>query len=76
VIKLLVLIQVLNGVLLPIFLVFILLLINDQRLTKELKNTRFYNVLGWTTFAIIAFAVAIMLLMQFLGLWGVKLFES
>src|SRR4029453_17550483 len=45
VIKLLVLIQVLNGVLLPIFLVFILLLINDQRLTKELKNTRFYNIL-------------------------------
>jgi Mn2+/Fe2+ NRAMP family transporter len=70
-----VLIQVLNGVLLPIFLVFILLLINDQRLTKELKNTRFYNILGWTTFAIIACAVAIMLLMQFLGLWGVKLFE-
>jgi Mn2+/Fe2+ NRAMP family transporter len=71
-----VLIQVLNGVLLPIFLVFILLLINDQRLTKELKNTRFYNILGWATFAIIALAVAIMLLMQFLGLWGVKLFES
>jgi Mn2+/Fe2+ NRAMP family transporter len=76
VIKLLVLIQVLNGVLLPIFLVFILLLINDQRLTKELKNTRFSNILGWATFAIIALAVAIMLLMQFLNLWGVKLFES
>jgi len=76
VIKLLVWIQVLNGVLLPIFLVFILLLINDQRLTKELKNTRLYNVLGWTTFAVITLAVAIMLLMQLLGLWGVKLFGS
>ena len=76
VIKLLVWIQVLNGVLLPIFLVFILLLINDQRLTKELKNTRLYNVLGWATFAIITLAVAIMLLMQFLGLWGIKLFGS
>ena len=56
VIKLLVWIQVLNGVLLPIFLVFILLLINDL--------------------SIITLAVAIMLLMQFLGLWGVKLFGS
>ena len=68
-------IQVLNGVLLPIFLVFILLLINDRRLTKELKNTRFYNILGWATFAIIALAVAIMP-DAFLGLWGVKLFAS
>jgi Mn2+/Fe2+ NRAMP family transporter len=76
VIKLLVWIQVLNGVLLPIFLVFILLLINDQRLTKELRNTRLYNILGWATFAIITLAVAIMLLMQFLGLWGIKLFGS
>src|ERR1700737_1600538 len=32
--------------LLPIILVFILLLIKDQRLVGELKNTRLYNVLG------------------------------
>jgi Mn2+/Fe2+ NRAMP family transporter len=65
--------KVLNGVLLLIFLVFILLLVNNQRLTKEVKNTRLYK---WTTFAIITLAVAIMLLMHFLGLWGVKLFGS
>ena len=40
VMKLLVGVQVLNGLLLPIILVFILLLINDKALTKELKNTR------------------------------------
>ena len=68
--------QVGNGVWLPVVVIFILLLINDRRLTKELKNTRFYNILGWATFAIITLAVAIMLLMQFLGLWGGKLFGS
>jgi Mn2+/Fe2+ NRAMP family transporter len=76
VIKLLVWIQVLNGVLLPIILVFILLLINDQRLTKELKNTPTYNVIGWATFAMITLAVVIMLVMQFIGLLGIKLLGS
>ncbi|HVG38754.1 MAG TPA: Nramp family divalent metal transporter, partial [Pyrinomonadaceae bacterium] len=60
VISLLVVIQVLNGVLLPIILVFILLLINDERLTGELKNTRLYNFLGWGTFALVSLAVAVM----------------
>jgi Mn2+/Fe2+ NRAMP family transporter len=76
VIRLLVWIQVLNGVLLPIFLVFILLLINDQRLTKELRNTRLYNILGWATFAMITLAVVVMLLMEFIGLLGIKFFGS
>lgn len=74
VIKLLVWIQVLNGVLLPIILVFILLLINDARLTSELKNTRLYNVLGWGTFAMITIAVVVMLGSQLLGLLGIRLF--
>ena len=76
VIKLLLWIQVLNGILLPIILVFILLLINDSRLTKELKNTRLYNVLGWGTFVVITLAVGVMLLTQVLGLFGIKLFGA
>jgi NRAMP (natural resistance-associated macrophage protein)-like metal ion transporter len=61
VIQVLVAIQVLNGMLLPIILVFILLLINDQRLTGDLRNTRLYNILGWGTFGLITTAVLIML---------------
>jgi Mn2+/Fe2+ NRAMP family transporter len=76
VIPLLVAIQVLNGVLLPIILVFILKLINDKRLTGELKNTRLYNILGWGTFVIITCAVAVMLGGQLLDLLGIKLFGS
>ena len=54
-------IQVLNGVLLPIILVFILILINDEKLTGNLKNSAVYNVLGWATFALISTAVLVML---------------
>src|SRR5207248_6151977 len=44
VIHLLVGVQVLNGILLPVILVFIMLLINDARLVGELKNGRVYNL--------------------------------
>ena len=73
VIKMLVAVQVLNGALLPVVLVFILRLVNDERLTGELKNTRLYNVLGWGTFALVTTAVAVMLGGQLWGLLGLKL---
>jgi NRAMP (natural resistance-associated macrophage protein)-like metal ion transporter len=74
VIRLLVWIQVLNGALLPVILVFILVLAGDARLAGDLKNTPLYNVLGWGTFALITSAVAVMLGGQLLALFGVKLF--
>jgi Mn2+/Fe2+ NRAMP family transporter len=76
VIQLLLWIQVLNGVLLPIILVFILLLINDERLTGDLKNSHLYNVLGWGTFAIVTLAVVAMLGSQLLGWFGIQLFGA
>lgn len=74
VIQLLVAIQVLNGVLLPIILVFILKLVNDEHLTGSLKNTRIYNVLGWGTFIVVTSAVSVMLGSQLLALLGIHLF--
>lgn len=70
VIQLLVGVQVLNGILLPIFLVFIVLLINDKRLTGDLKNTRRNNVLAIGTLVLITGAVLVMLGSQLLGLFG------
>lgn len=66
VIELLVGIQVLNGFMLPIILVFILRLINNSELTGELKNTRLYNLLGWGTFSFVTVAVVLMLGTQLL----------
>ena len=75
VMKLLVGVQVLNGLLLPIILVFIILLINDKRLTGDLKNSRRNNVLAVGTLIMISVAVVIMLGMQLLELFGIQLFK-
>ena len=74
VIRLLVGVQVLNGVLLPIILVFILLLINDKRLTGDLTNTRRNNLLAIGTLVMITSAVVVMLGSQLLELFGIQLF--
>lgn len=76
VIQLLLAIQVLNGMLLPVILIFLLLLINDRRLVGELANTRLYNVLGWGTFMIVSTAVAILLGTQTLSAVGINVWGS
>jgi Mn2+/Fe2+ NRAMP family transporter len=51
--RVVVLTQVLNGVLLPIVLVFMLLLINRKDLMGEHVNSRWFNVVAWLTAAIV-----------------------
>jgi NRAMP (natural resistance-associated macrophage protein)-like metal ion transporter len=41
--------QVLNGVVLPFVLIFMLLLINKKELMGEYVNTRLFNVIAWGT---------------------------
>lgn len=41
--------QVVNGVLLPFLLIFMLLLVNKKELMGEYKNSRLINVLAWAT---------------------------
>jgi NRAMP (natural resistance-associated macrophage protein)-like metal ion transporter len=45
--------QVLNGVLLPIVLVFMLSLINKHELMGKYTNSRLFNVIAWLTAAIV-----------------------
>jgi NRAMP (natural resistance-associated macrophage protein)-like metal ion transporter len=44
--------QVLNGILLPFVLIFMLLLINKGRLMGKHVNTRFFNWVAWITAAV------------------------
>ncbi len=44
--------QVVNGVLLPFVLIFMTLLINKKGLMKEWTNSRFYNIIAWTSVAL------------------------
>jgi Mn2+/Fe2+ NRAMP family transporter len=74
-ISLLIGIQTLNGILLPVILVFILLLINDRRLvTGKLRNGPIYNVVGWASVMLVGGAAGVLVVTQVLGLFGVALF--
>jgi Mn2+/Fe2+ NRAMP family transporter len=76
VVQLLVGVQVLNGMLLPVILVFILILANDGRLTGALRNGPVNRVLGWGTFVLVTCAVLVLLGTQLLGLFGTTIAGS
>lgn len=48
-VKIAVLSQVLNGILLPFVLLFMLLLVNKSELMGKYVNSRFFNIVAWTT---------------------------
>jgi NRAMP (natural resistance-associated macrophage protein)-like metal ion transporter len=52
-IKIIILSQVLNGMVLPFVLIFMLLLINKSDLMGEYKNTKFFNFVAWATVVIV-----------------------
>ncbi|KQC06696.1 MAG: Mn transporter [Smithella sp. SDB] len=45
--------QVINGILLPFILIFMLLLINDKRIMGNYVNGRLMNIISWTTVVIL-----------------------
>ena len=47
--------QVVNGVLLPFILIFMLLLINDKRIMGRYTNSLFMNIIVWLTVAALIF---------------------
>jgi Mn2+/Fe2+ NRAMP family transporter len=61
--KMLVLSQVLNGVLLPFVLIFMLLLINKTSLMGEYVNSRFFNWVAWGT-ASVMIVLSVLLVFQ------------
>jgi Mn2+/Fe2+ NRAMP family transporter len=73
---LLIAIQALNGVLLPVILIFMLKLINDRRLMGDLANGRLYNVLAWATAIVLIVLVALMLGNLTLDALGIDLFGA
>ena len=44
--------QVVNGIVLPFILIFMLILTNDRELMGEHINTRGFNIIAWTTVAV------------------------
>jgi len=56
--------QVINGVVLPFVLVFMLLLSNDRELMGEHVNTRGYNIIAWITAVVMIVLTIAMVLTQ------------
>ncbi len=51
-VRMILLSQVINGVLLPFILIYMTLLINRQKLMHEWVNSRFYNAVAWASVAL------------------------
>ncbi|MDP2928902.1 MAG: Nramp family divalent metal transporter [Candidatus Omnitrophota bacterium] len=45
--------QAANAVFLPFVLIFMLLLINDKRLMGKYRNSKFFNIIAWSTVVIV-----------------------
>jgi Mn2+/Fe2+ NRAMP family transporter len=56
--------QVINGVVLPVILIFMLILINDAGIMGKHTNGRVFNLLSWLTVAILMTLSAILVLMM------------
>ena len=64
--------QYLQGILLPIVLVFIVLLVNDRRLMGKHSNRRGGNILAWGAVAVVVALNAALLGVALLGVLGIS----
>jgi len=59
--------QVLNGVLLPFVLYFMLRLVNNKELMGKHTNSRWFNVIAWATTVIVVGLSVVMMWQQIRG---------
>ena len=59
--------QVINGVLLPILLVFLVFIAGDKHIMGSYRNSRLWNALTWATIVLITVLTAVMFVLQALG---------
>ncbi len=62
--------QDVNGILIPVVLVFVLLLVNNRRIMGRHVNGPWYNLAAWASTAIIISFTALLLAASLLGLGG------
>jgi len=57
--------QTMNGILLPVILIFMLMLVNDQRIMGKFKNGKIYNIICWIVVLVLIFLTIILMLTTF-----------
>lgn len=65
--------QNLQGLLLPIVLIFMVLLVNDERIMGRHRNGRVANILAWGAVGLVIILDAVLLGVSALGIFGVHL---
>jgi Mn2+/Fe2+ NRAMP family transporter len=66
-VKVIILSQVLNGVLLPVIMIFMLKLINKHELMGKHTNSRWFNAVAWLTAGIVIVLSLVMMWNQVTG---------
>jgi Mn2+/Fe2+ NRAMP family transporter len=59
--------QFINGILLPVLLVFLMIIINNRRIMGAFKNGKLANTLSVLTISVVIVLSGILLVMQILG---------
>lgn len=62
--------QVLNGILLPFVLIYMIRLVNKKALMKEWINSRWYNLVAWAAVAIMIGLTLVLVEITLTSLWG------
>ncbi|MFH1789554.1 MAG: divalent metal cation transporter [bacterium] len=65
-IKVMILSQDVNGILLPIILIFVMKIINNKKIMGDYTNSRFFNLIAWLTIAGIIAATVVLVASSFL----------
>jgi Mn2+/Fe2+ NRAMP family transporter len=60
--------QFVNGILLPVLLIFLIRIINNRRIMGKYRNGRLANLLCYLTISVVVALSAILLVMQVLGM--------
>ena len=60
--------QVINGVLLPVLLVFMVLIASDRHVMGKYRNGQAWNVLTWFTIIAVVVLTIVMFVLQAMGL--------
>ncbi len=66
--KLILFSQVINGILVPIIMVFIVLLANNKRLLGDYSNSKSFNFIAWSSVGLIATMSTVWLTLQVIGM--------
>jgi Mn2+/Fe2+ NRAMP family transporter len=64
--------QNLQGLLLPIVLIFMVLLVNDERLMGRHRNGRLGNVVAWVSVGLVVLLDVVLLTVTALGAFGLS----